>query len=86
VDIAQPKLRRRTMKRLTKRLALCLENEGNEASLIPGKVYQVILDAPAAKDDLMRTIDESGEDYLFCRAQFAPVVRVVRGRDETGTE
>jgi hypothetical protein len=59
------------MKRLTKRFALCLENAGNEASLIPGKVYQVIPDARAAKDDLVRIIDESGEDYLFSRAQFA---------------
>jgi hypothetical protein len=59
------------MKRLTKRLALCLENEGNEASLIPGKVYEVIPDARAAKDDLVRIIDESGEDFLFSRAQFA---------------
>jgi hypothetical protein len=59
------------MRRLTKRFALCLENAGNEASLIPGKVYQVIPDARAAKDDLVRIIDESGEDYLFSRAQFA---------------
>jgi len=47
------------MRRLTKRFALCLENAGNEASLIPGKVYQVIPDARAAKDDLVRLIDES---------------------------
>ncbi len=59
------------MRRLTKRFALCLENAGNEASLIPGKVYQVIPDARAAEDDLVRIIDESGEDYLFSRAQFA---------------
>jgi hypothetical protein len=59
------------MKRLTKRFALCLENVGNETSLIPGKVYQVIPDARAAKDDLVRIIDESGEDCLFSRAQFA---------------
>jgi hypothetical protein len=59
------------MKRLTKRFALCLENAGNEASLIPGKVYPVIPDARAAKDDLVRVIDESGGDYLFSRGQFA---------------
>lgn len=51
--------------------ALCLKNDGNEASLIPGKVYRVIRDARAAKDDLVRVIDESGEDYLFARNQFA---------------
>lgn len=61
------------MKRLTKRLAVCLENEGNESSLIPGKIYQVIPDSRAAKDELLRVIDESGEDYLFSRTQFALV-------------
>ena len=59
------------MKRLTKRFALCLENAGNEASLILGKVYRVVPDVRAAKDGLVRIIDESGEDYLFEREQFA---------------
>ena len=59
------------MKRLTKRFALCLENTGNEASLILGKVYQIVPDARAAKDDLVRIIDESGDDYLFDKHQFA---------------
>jgi hypothetical protein len=27
----------------------------------------------AAKDDLVRVIDESGEDYLFDKSQFVPV-------------
>jgi hypothetical protein len=59
------------MKRLTKQFALCLENAGNEASLILGKVYRILPDARAAKDDLVRIIDESGGDYLFDRRQFA---------------
>jgi hypothetical protein len=58
------------MKRPAKRFALCLENSGNEASLILGKVYRVVPDARAAKEDLVRIIDESGEDYLFARRQF----------------
>jgi hypothetical protein len=61
------------MKRIAKQFALCLENSGNEASLIPGKVYRMVPDAQAAKDDLLRVIDESGEDYLFARKQFALV-------------
>lgn len=61
------------MKRITKRFALCLENAGNEASLILGKVYPIVPDARAAKDELVRVVDESGEDYLFARAQFALV-------------
>jgi hypothetical protein len=55
----------------TKPFALCLENAGNEASLIIGKVYRILPDARAAKDGLVRIIDESGEDYLFDKTQFA---------------
>jgi hypothetical protein len=59
------------MKRFTKQFALCLNNEGNEASLIIGKVYPILPDARAAKDALVRVIDESGEGYLFAQSQFA---------------
>ena len=61
------------MKHTLKPFALCLENAGNEASLILGKVYRIVPDARAAKDDLVRIIDESGEDYLFHKKQFALV-------------
>jgi hypothetical protein len=60
------------MKRATQ-FAVCLENAGNEASLVLGKVYAVIPDARAAKDALIRIVDESGEDYLFSRSQFEVV-------------
>lgn len=53
--------------------AVCLENTGNEASLIPGKVYVVVPDAKAGKDGLIRIVDESGEDYLFPASQFEVV-------------
>lgn len=59
------------MKQLAKQFALCLENEENEASLILGKVYRIVPDARAAKDNLVRIIDESGDDYLFDKRQFA---------------
>jgi hypothetical protein len=59
------------MKQPTKQFALCLENEGNEASLILGKVYRILPDARAAKDNFVRIVDESGEDYLFHKSQFA---------------
>ena len=62
------------MKKQTReKFALCLDNSGNEASLILGKVYRIVRDARAAKDDLVRIIDESGEDYLFDSSQFALV-------------
>jgi hypothetical protein len=53
-----------------RQFALCLENRGNEASLILGKLYQVLPDSRAEKDDLVRIVDESGEDYLFDKRQF----------------
>ena len=59
------------MKRVTKRFALCLKNAGNETSLILGKVYRVLPDQRASKDDLVRIVDESGDDYLFHKTQFA---------------
>jgi len=61
------------MKRTSTQFALCLDNAGNEASLIVGKVYRALRDPVAAKDRLIRVVDESGEDYLFTRAQFALV-------------
>jgi hypothetical protein len=59
------------VKRFTRQFALCLDNEGNEASLLVGKVYPIVQDPRAAKDALVRVVDETGEDYLFARRQFA---------------
>ena len=61
------------MRKSSKPFAVCVDNRGNEASLILGKVYRVCPDARAAKDDLVRVIDESGEDYLFAVKQFVLV-------------
>jgi hypothetical protein len=36
-------------------------------------VYQEVPAPDAAKQDLIRVIDESGEDYLFPRELFLPV-------------
>ena len=58
------------MKPLTKPFALCIDNADYEASLIRGKVYRLLPDPRAAKDDLVRIIDESGEDYLFHKSHF----------------
>jgi hypothetical protein len=57
----------------TKPFALCLDNTGYEVSLIVGKVYRVLPDKKAAKDDLVRIMDETGEDYLFHKDHFAVV-------------
>ena len=58
------------MRPTTKSFALCIDNADYEASLIPGKVYRTLPDPAAAKDDLVRIIDESGEDYLYHKSYF----------------
>ena len=50
--------------------ALCIDNTDYEASLITRKMYEVIPDPQAEKDDLIRVIDESGEDYLYHSSLF----------------
>jgi len=50
--------------------AVCLDNEGYEASLEVGKLYRVIPDAEAATHGYVRIVDESGEDYAFLAGRF----------------
>ena len=42
---------------------VCINNEGYPASLELHKIYRVVPDKNAAADDVLRVIDESGEDY-----------------------
>ena len=58
------------MKAKPNSFALCIHNSGYRASLILGKVYRILSDPAAAKDDLVRIVDESGEDYLYPAAKF----------------
>ncbi len=59
----------RTHRARTEGFAVCLRNRGYAASLEVRKLYPVVKDAEAAANDLIRVIDESGEDYLY-PAQF----------------
>ena len=58
------------MKPPLKHFAVCIDNADYEASLIRGKVYRILPDPRAAKDDLVRIVDESGEDYLYHKGHF----------------
>ena len=58
------------MRQPVKDFALCIDNTDYEASLIRGKVYRILPDPRAAKDDLVRIVDESGEDYLYHKSHF----------------
>lgn len=53
--------------------AICVQNEGYPASLELWKVYRMLPDRRAAKDQLVRIIDESGEDYLYDQNWFVPI-------------
>ncbi len=61
------------MIRRTRKLVLCLRNEGYEASLERRKIYAMIPDRDAAAHRQIRVIDESGEDYLYPTTFFAPI-------------
>ena len=58
------------MEQITKRFALCIDNTDYEVSLIRSKVYRILPDSRAAKDDFVRIIAESGEDYLYHKNHF----------------
>jgi len=53
--------------------AVCIDNSHFEASLIFRKIYEIIPDEAAARDDLLRIVDESGEDYLYDKSHFIVV-------------
>ena len=52
---------------------VCIQNEGYEASLEVRKIYTLIRDDRATEHDLVRIVDESGEDYLYPADYFVPV-------------
>lgn len=52
---------------------VCIKNDGYQASLEQRKIYQVLPDAEAENHQMLRVIDESGEDYLFPASYFVPI-------------
>jgi hypothetical protein len=53
--------------------AVCVRNEGYKASLELRKIYRTIPDASAQRRQLLKVIDESGEDYLYPQNFFLPI-------------
>ncbi|MEK6320046.1 MAG: hypothetical protein AABN33_00040 [Acidobacteriota bacterium] len=45
--------------------AICLDNEGYEASLELRKIYKVVPPEASDPKGYIRIVDESGEDYLY---------------------
>lgn len=56
-----------------KKYVVCVENQDVEASLERWKIYRAIADEEALSHNMIRVVDESGEDYLFPTAYFAPI-------------
>jgi hypothetical protein len=44
---------------------VCIRNTGFEASLEIRKLYPIVYDSDAEANDLIRVIDESGDDYAY---------------------
>jgi hypothetical protein len=53
-----------------RRFAVCIRNEDHEESLELKKIYELLEDPRAEEHDMIRVIDEEGEDYLYPRAWF----------------
>ena len=52
------------------RFAVCIKNQGYEASLEIGKLYRVVPDESAQGHGYLRIVDESGEDYGYAADRF----------------
>ena len=58
-----------TVKKKEYSYALCVENKECE-DLEKRKIYKILPDDKAAKEEYLRVIDESGEDYLYPKSYF----------------
>ncbi len=52
---------------------ICINNEGYPASLESRKIYRRLPDAEAASHQLVRVVDESGDDYLYPAGYFISI-------------
>ena len=59
-------------KKTSSQFIICIRNDKCE-DLVLGKVYSVLPDKVAAEENLVRIVDESGEDYLYPVGFFLPI-------------
>ena len=69
-----------TKEQKEEKFALCIRNDECE-DLELRKVYRVLPDDRAKRDDYLRIVDESGEDYLYPESYFI-LVRLPRRAQE----
>ena len=58
-----------TRTKIVAKFALCIKNKGSD-DLVVRKVYRILPDATAEKENYFRVIDESGDDYLYPASYF----------------
>lgn len=56
-----------------KRLVVCIDNEGYLASLERRKIYIALADRAAEVRDLVRIVDETGDNYLYPQSFFREI-------------
>jgi len=56
-----------------KEFVIFVHNDDYEVSLEPRKVYEVLFDETSDKLDMIRVVDESGDDYLYPKDFFVSV-------------
>ncbi len=47
------------------KFVICIDNSAYPAALEKRKIYEALADSEAEELNMLRVIDESGEDYLF---------------------
>ena len=66
-------IKKSVKRNMKKKLVICIENTGYEASLERWKVYRILTDKAAEKEKMIRVIDESGEGYLYPHSFFEEI-------------
>jgi len=56
-----------------KHFVVCVKNDEYEGALELRKIYEVLDDRDAEPHEMIRVIDESGEDYLYPRDWFVSI-------------
>lgn len=58
---------------MIRHFVVCIRNDDHEESLELRKIYEVLEDSAAEKHNMLRIIDEEGEDYLYPSDWFLPI-------------
>ena len=57
-------------KRAKPTFGICIDNKGYPASLELMKLYEIVSDAEAEAEGMLRVVDETGESYLYRADRF----------------